>query len=284
MSLRKEELFAVVDALTVVHSEWVAAQNRPHPDAIYWDAVDEVLEAFSLGDIPQECRDLANAVVLLKDAAEEFGERADIGRQYPDDKFWRARQATEDARKQTQAVQVKRYIEPMQELHAQGVSHEQIARMYGFKDDLGRGRPEIVKQELAQPGSVIGPDWVHPEDRRQLELEQASRSRLERTQQRKGLQALRAAQPCPETPRQLWEQKVSTEQSSRMLKLPLEEVEKLFKGFDAEAAKSGQVQPEEVIARMTAEGKKAGEIAQLLGEGWNAKRVSDVQRELKAAA
>ena len=56
-------------------------------------------------------------------------------------------------------------VDTVENLHRQGLYPNQIALMYGLKHDAsGEGRGELIEQELASPGSVIGPDYVHPSE------------------------------------------------------------------------------------------------------------------------
>ena len=54
-------------------------------------------------------------------------------------------------------------VDTVENLHRQGLYPNQIALMYGLKHEAsGEGRGDLIEQELASPGSVIGPDYVHP--------------------------------------------------------------------------------------------------------------------------
>lgn len=56
-------------------------------------------------------------------------------------------------------------VDTVENLHRQGLYPNQIALMYGLKHDAsGEGRGDLIEQELASPGSVIGPDYVHPSE------------------------------------------------------------------------------------------------------------------------
>lgn len=62
-----------------------------------------------------------------------------------------------------QAHRVPFVMPSIKSLHTQGVHHEQIARMYGLVEPVtGRGIIGHVEQELVEPGSVLGADFVHP--------------------------------------------------------------------------------------------------------------------------
>jgi len=56
-------------------------------------------------------------------------------------------------------------VDSVENLHRQGIYPNQIALMYGLKHAAsGEGRGDLIEQELASPGSVIGPDYVHPSE------------------------------------------------------------------------------------------------------------------------
>lgn len=243
MNRRKENLLAAVDEMTRVHQEWADDNNRPNPDAVYWDTVDQLRTVFATGDIPDDCRDLEDAVAAFLLEVDAFDQRADDWVHYPHPEFWQARQEIEDTRNATkQTLPELRPLESMQELDAQKVSHEQIAKMYGLVDDAGYGLAHLVKKELANPGSVIGPDWVDPriKERQQHEIEVTRRESKVQTKRRN---AAEEEKPCPESPQELWEQSVPVAQAARMLRRSEEEVAELFKGFEAEAG-GGQCAPE----------------------------------------
>ena len=230
-NLRRDNLFAVVDRLTQIHNEWVDSDLR-NPNDVYWDAVSLVVKSFDEGEIPNDCRKLFECASDLSRELEIFDARDYASTGYPQNGFWEARQRLEDARKQTSARGVKP-MESIKELDAQGVSHEQIARMYKIVDpNTGEPQGWKIKQELAEPGSVIGKDWKDPAvaelERQQKESTRRSRGSLAE----KSGRAEAASAPCPESPLELWQQGVSIEQSARMLKIPMAEVEAMFSEFD----------------------------------------------------
>ena len=56
-------------------------------------------------------------------------------------------------------------VDTVQNLHRQGLYPNQIALMYGLKHEAsGEGRGDLIEQELAAPGSIIGPNYVHPNE------------------------------------------------------------------------------------------------------------------------
>lgn len=56
-------------------------------------------------------------------------------------------------------------VDTVENLHRQGLYPNQIALMYGLRHEAsGEGRGDLIEQELASPGSVIGPDYIHPSE------------------------------------------------------------------------------------------------------------------------
>ena len=62
-------------------------------------------------------------------------------------------------------------VDSVENLHRQGLYPNQIALMYGLKHEAsGEGRGDLIEQELAAPGSIIGPDYVHPNEKKRQSL------------------------------------------------------------------------------------------------------------------
>ena len=236
MNRRMKELIDTCELLLQAHDEWVANENEPNPTSTYWDAVDEVLLAFERGDIPAECRGLAELVERLAIENDRFNARNDdTGEQYPHDDFFAAVQAIRQHLNGVIQVPLKP-LETIKELVEQKVSHEQIAKIYGFTDRRGNVLPWLVQRELDKPNSVLntsgaidGRDWRDP----RLPPVEDSSPEDERLV-RKSKAAADDQKPCPELPRELWEQKVPAKQAAKMLRRSVTEVEELFAGFELE--------------------------------------------------
>lgn len=233
MNTRTAQLYAAAEAFTRAHHAWTNDNNRPHPDATYWDSLEALIQVFESGDVPAECRALANAVHELTIQLHIFDTLETIE---PSDQFWIAREAVERAHQNS--VEPKEVnLESMKELHDQGVSHEQIARIYGLVDREGRGKSHLVDKELQTPGSVIGPDWKHPDAQTQATVA------AQATQASKRLQEI-AAPACPETPEELYLQGVSAGQAAKMLQWSLDKTQQeweLFRLQDEEQKRSNEI-------------------------------------------
>lgn len=237
MSRRTETLVALVAEFNRVHAEWVEDDNRPAPDDTYWDACTAVTEAFAAGEIPADCRELAERVEKLADELAVFDGRHDVDDASPHAAFWTARQNVQVLFEQ-QSHRELPPLETIAQLKAQNVSDRQIAMIYGFKDRRGNPLPNLVQREIEQPGSVLktpgavdGRDWADP----RLADFQSADDAAERHYNE--LQAKReAAKPvaCPESPRDLWEQGVSVNQAAKMLGEEPTATAEQFAKFDAE--------------------------------------------------
>lgn len=246
---RSAQLFSAVDKFNSAHEQWADDANSKHPTLAYWRAFDEMLEAFQGGDMPANCRHLATAVYKLAQEKAAF----DIsGIEHPANSFWAARELLYEAAKSIKSPNERKHLETIQELDRQKVPHEQIARIWGLTRSDGTGLAYLVQEELNNPGSVIGADYVHPNDKKQeQEMHSAKSKYLElaaQTVQEEVIKAQDDEKPCPETPRELWLINVSTQQAARMLKLDQSEVSRMWAEFEAEkqasiAAREGRTQP-----------------------------------------
>lgn len=273
---RAEQLKRVAAEFCRVHDEWVADENRVVPDEIYFDAADALIESFGSGSIPGDCRTLADAVQEFAEAMEAYDERDNPSEAYPADSFWSAREKVANALAAFTASQ--RELPPLESIPSlaslSGITHLQIAKIYGFKDRNGQWMPHLVQRELDKPGSVLktpgavdGRDWRDPRvpaDDGNAAAELHSKAIAAKRQR-----SAKSAKPCPETPRELWEQKVSIKQAARMLCRPEDEVAQLFGDFDAErekALESGELvdATTQAIRELKAKGKTIVQIAETL--------------------
>jgi hypothetical protein len=247
---RRDQLFSAVDEMTRVHNDWVDDVNRKIPDVIYWDTVDALFNAFAVGDMPDECRPLERAVKAFRQQEAIFSNRDDITEGYPGDEFWEARQGTQDAREKTESDCEVRPLESIKDLMAlEGMTKEQVCKMYGFVNRKGRTMPHLVDKEMKEPGSVTdkpgqvdGRDWTDPRTTQLKKIKEDTERRHVQALEKKAELRAAEAKPCPETPEELYEQGVSPEQSAKMLKLPLEKVRAMFQDFKrmATGGDSGQ--------------------------------------------
>lgn len=276
-SRRSEQLKSVAKEFCQTHDVWVESKNRPAPDQAYWDAVDMLREAYQAGDVPSDCRGLADAVALFAEAVDEYDERDNATQVYADEAFWQAREGVAAA---LRAIEKEERplpaLESMASLRALNppCSDEQIAKIYGLRDRHGNWLVHLVQKEIDVPGSVLktpgavdGRDWVHPQLAERQRQEEAAERSAEKSLKRieeKRAKAPKPATPCPETARELWElglapgaTPVTVKQAAKMLCQSEADVAQQFAAFEAEreaAIESGEI--------ITAQAQQIRELAQ----------------------
>lgn len=244
---RSRELFDAVDRFTRTHNAWVDDQNSPFPTLSYWEGCDQLLSTFDTGDIPRDCRQLAAAVYELGTERLMFVQADNAN---PPDSFWAKREALESLMTRIRHGKIKPYRESVKDLKAQGVPDEQIARIWGLTHPDGSGNQHLVRRELEFPGSVIGPDYVHPDDKEPEDKVALARSRYA-TLREKSAPAVQADDdgPCPESSEDLWMQGVAVSQAAQMLKRPEKDVAAEWAEYQRgrmgrqESAKQAEQQP-----------------------------------------
>jgi hypothetical protein len=252
LSDRETELLDATRQFLYVHECWVAAgdDDRPHPDEEYWDGVDALIEAFDVGDIPQSLRDVYQAIEKFREQIDAFGQRADIARTMPNKQFWKAREIVEEtyfSTIQTETEPVYPPLEPIKQLidgdqYGSGkVNWQQVAKMYRWFDRDGNPDVSKVMKEYQNPGSVIVPgEWVDPRiaewraERLRKKRQSGGAAGIPKTPKAKRGKDEEDSKPCKETPFELWKLPgMPVAQAARMLKMPMDEVQALFDGFQA---------------------------------------------------
>lgn len=237
MNSRAAELVEAVQQFQQVHYRWANDRSAPEtPPNSYWDSLTALIDLFDAGDIPHNCRQMADAVAELAQQLAIFDENEYV---IPQDAFYAAREALEATLASTTAE--KPYRESVKELARQDVPHEQIARIWGLTTADGRGRADLILKELESPGSVIGPDYVHPDDR------EAAAAQATAAKERLSVASRPAPKPqapaCKETPEELHSQGVEPPQASKMLGWTMEHTEQRWKEL-TEAATRRKAQEE----------------------------------------
>ena len=295
MQQRTRELLDVVDNFLTFHEHWQNDPTLENPPTEYFDAALNIFEVWAAGSLPQECRgELKLAVSKLEielDALDQSG--ALLTTDYIDTNqptFWQAIEKLKAARNPT-PPELEFHLESVQLLNEQGVGHEQIAKMWGFYDENNRLRIDWVVKELREPGSVVTPEYEHPELRRRRE----ERERIEQNRQDLGAvaeeyRAKRQQEPCPESSFELWSQgqdpngtPISVQQAAKMLCVTEAEVEAEWEGFAKEAHAEGKevvkVGNDLYVPPQTTEGDAKSEEASDLKESETAKEFEELQDE-----
>jgi len=233
---RSAVLFGAVSGFNDIHNDWANARENSarYPTLAYWRSFNDMVNLFQSGNLPADCRQLSVAVFNLAKQSVEF----DISDSpEPPSAFWHAREHLEDIHIKLGQPGEPVYRESIKELDKQVVPHEQIARMWGLRNADGTGRPHLVQQELDNPGSVIGPDYIHPDDvEAGKDAEEARRTyqSMRDTMTSAAAEAAAESQPCPETSQELWLLPGMTiRQAAKMLQRTEDDVAAEWQTFEA---------------------------------------------------
>lgn len=249
---RLVRLLAAVEQFTNVHNNWVADNNAEFPTIVYWDALDELIEVFNSEDIPASGRMLAAAVYEL---AEEKAIHEATENLNPHNGFWQKREILENLWTTLRWGGKQKYRESVKELDRQGVPHEQIARIWGLRHRDGSGNAALVARELEYPGSVVGPNYVHPDD---MEAERSAQIIIDRHRTAAAapvtpppMTTPEGAALCPETSEELWLQKVPLPQAAKMLGRRQDDLAMEWKEFEQARVARKEAREQEVLVTTT---------------------------------
>jgi len=232
---RSAELFGAAKLLCESHHKWLNDSNRPVPDTIYWDSLEDLFTQFERGDVPADCRKLAGTVGRMQIELNKYDQRKNVAKLDPRVEFFEAINAIEAAMNEpTDREPVYAPLEKMADLLKSGCTHQQIAIIYELYDERGNVDISRVMMELGQPGSVINESWTDPRIARWRREHGRTVQDWQDAQQTKRAtaEAINPTQkPCHETPFELWTQGVNLSQSAAMLQKPIHAVEEMFEGF-----------------------------------------------------
>lgn len=227
ISQRRTVLFAVVDQAQEARREWSESDVEHFTQAL-GQAFDELIETFSAGDLPADCRAMADAVGQFerewgkwKELAETRGDPNLL----PDGSVWKTLDVVAEMRRRAVPKHVGK-LETIAELTEQKVGDRQIALIYGFECDDGSPNLSMVREERAAPGKHTGPGtgWVPPLERVLLEEAERQLETARRIQAREEAKMERLERSAPESLGELVETGVAAPQIAKMLNLSVEEV------------------------------------------------------------
>lgn len=253
-SLRSQEIRGTVDQFLDTHREWQDsdAERRPNPDAIYWDAVDQMIAVYENGGIPADCRELCRRLDEFIRELNEFDNRDNAMSLMPKKAFFTAVDKLIECRTQEHVEEAPfKQLEPILDLAAlPNMGIDQIARMYGLTTKSGQPRLDFVSELIVKLKSAAskgdntvadvldlqkklldegcGGEWIDP---RVLERESRRKTRTARREEnaeRREQMRTRDEEKCPETPKQLFLQGVDEDQAAKMLRMPLAEVQEIW--------------------------------------------------------
>ena len=264
MSHRSDQLLSAVKTFNAAWDAWVADVQREYPDPTLFDAFDEMLAVFERGNIPGDCRRLSDCVVKLGKEYEAYGNRENPG-EFRFHEALKARRGELAELMADKAAPPLKLLETIADLRKQGCNDLQIAGIYEFRDRHGYAIPALVELEFKTPGSVTatrgavgGRDWQAPEGFSGFSdgtkfAPWACSVVSEATEE--DCDTADVEPVCPETPFELWQQKVSVEQAAKMLQKPVEEAAELFAGFAAPPNQDPPVVPAVEPAKAAKRGK-----------------------------
>lgn len=234
---RQDHLFLVLDNLLAEHTAWAdGPESQLASDDGFYRAVGEILELFGDGDIPGSLRVIERSVASLGVEWQEYLDRVDqFGdpNALPNTKFWKLIEMIRSQREE--AAPGKRFhLEPIAELIAQKVTHAQICKIYGWVDR--HGRPELWKlqEEIAKPGTHVGPDFIPPHEARRRAGEARQKQIARDLQDKINRKVKTANEPARESVEDLGRQGVYIRQIAKMKKLRPDEVTAELKALGIE--------------------------------------------------
>lgn len=163
---REDELVCAVMDLVDAKTAWQESEQEILSEE-FLRVIQATIDTFSVGDMPFECRPLFPVVERLNIEFKAFELYMSGADKVPRHPFWSAISELENAMQFAPPSVNDQPIESIQELVSTGVGHRQIAVIYSheckgpFMKDK-QPLPYLVKQEISNPGSVLGKDFVHP--------------------------------------------------------------------------------------------------------------------------
>ncbi len=219
---RRREVLAATEAAI---DAWVDWQEHDRDALIVPEelrqAWSDMVVIWATGSIPADCRELARAVEAF-DAqylAPWLAQMESSGQQaiMPPNAFWAALEGIARGLAEVTAP-AQKPLEPIADLVAQGVSHAQIAKIYGFRDGRGNWSEQMVREELAKPGTHTGAGWVDPRQQRKAGRLAAREEAVKRARQAIARKIARREATPPESLADLIEQGVSLVQIARIFR------------------------------------------------------------------
>ena len=177
---REQILLDSVEHFIRTHEEW-ADGNETELTDVYEEALKEMVAEFASGDMPGRLREVERAVETVGMEYTAFERYVTQSNKSPRKEFWDSIESLRG--KLAGAVSPPPMIlETIPQLVKQGVTPAQIAKIYSHQ---GRGpfmvnghpRPDLVSKEIDDPGSVLPPDFVHPEVSAKQEAEKEAEQR-----------------------------------------------------------------------------------------------------------
>ena len=225
---RQDYLFLVVDNLIRERESWALDNNVPGvpTGGPLWMAAEYVVEAYETGMIPASCRQLLRSVEEFSRHWKDHAVRAEVSPTpdlTPSNNVWAAIDSIAASRKGANPAAVK-MLEPLREvISLQGVTDENIAKIYDLKDNYGRLDVSQVRAGKADPEAF---DKMIA-DRQMKRHEVSQHGDMQRAKELREKIAGKAAPQPPvshESIEQLLQQGLTLQQVSTNKQIPIENV------------------------------------------------------------
>lgn len=222
---QRDFLHGLVSEAIAQHDRWAADLENNHVTAALDDAMTDLIDGFSAGDIPGSCRALSALVAEFGVAWTAWQAAVDRGGSAltpPDDACWQAWERVVDEYRGVVSPSSPP-VESVVTLREQKVPDRQICEIYGWVDI--QGRPEIfkVEEEIANPGKHTK-DWVDPISKRRQAAEQEQRSLVAKVRRLRQAKVDRMNATAPESLEDLVRQDVPIGQIAEILRMTPDDV------------------------------------------------------------
>lgn len=226
MNERRDLLLGLVGAAIDQHDRWVKKPELTYITAGVDESMTDLMDGFSEGTIPGDCRQLAELVDAFgrrwrewQDEVDRQGGRATVP---PSEECWKSWEAVVDCY-QGVVEPPRPRLESIATLRSQKVPDRQICEIYGWIDGRGQAESWKIEEELAEPGKHTK-DHVDPITRRRLEAAEKERALTERVKALRKTKLARMTAECPESLSDLIRQGVSLQQIAAMLRITEDQV------------------------------------------------------------
>lgn len=234
---RKAELVGAVEYMLECRRDWrESADDRLREDHDLVDAVETLMALFAEGDIPGECRRLADQVAAMDAPWQKWRQQCDESPlnapAQPGQQFWRCVELLETLLSEAIEPKVTRHAS-VAELIEQKVSPAQICRIWKLLKPDGTPDMEKFYEEKEKPGRHTA---VNPYEAQAAAERDALRRKVEAARQRLRARRAKEQTPPPDSLEALVGQGVSARQLARMFHQPVEWIQ-------AECRRLGLPQP-----------------------------------------
>lgn len=211
------KFLAAIDALVKAHNSGDGLVSKA-----FSGLIDNVSDAMPEGDMGIVGMHLHIETMAFLVEAERYDNRMDLDpdatvEDQPHDNFWRALSRVSDLyRDYGKPPKSHRAPETVAYLVKTVPDQGQIAAMLGLFTEDGQRDLARLQQEIANPGSVINDEFVHPDDAKDIaKLEEEHGRYVEELERQKA--GPNSESTCPEAPEDLYRQAVGLDQAIVML-------------------------------------------------------------------